>query len=124
MIILRLRNKVYLLLDVGSGAAGHDLEIILHCPAREGQWALNAWWHSISSSLPSQNSLYFGMFLILVTWLIACLSIWFVLKKRNVWVTVSLGAVMLLFNLSNLPNNYYYFLPLYIFVCTLVDISG
>jgi len=49
--------------------------------------------------------------------LLVCLV---VLKKRNVWVTVSLGAVMLLFNLSNLPNNYYYFLPFYIFVALLL----
>jgi len=32
---------------------------------------------------PVQNSLYFGMFLILVTWLIACLSIWFCIEKEE-----------------------------------------
>ena len=120
MIILRLRNKVTFYWTLVLGLLVMIWKSSSTVQRAEGQWALNAWWHSISSSLPSQNSLYFGMFLILVTWLIACLSIWFVLKKRNVWVTVSLGAVMLLFNLSNLPNNYYYFLPLYIFVALLL----
>jgi transglutaminase-like putative cysteine protease len=54
------------------------------------------------------------MFIILITWLFACYSVWFVLKKRSAWITVLMGAVMLLLNLSNLPVNSYYALPLYI----------
>ena len=120
MIIFRLKNKTTFFWTLGLGLLVMIWKSSSTVQRTEGQWALNAWWHSISSSLPSQNSIYFGMFLILITWLIACWSVWFVLKKRNVWVTVSLGAVMLLFNLSNLPNNYYYFLPFYIFVALLL----
>jgi transglutaminase-like putative cysteine protease len=120
LIVLRLKNKIAFPLALVMGLLIMVWKSSTIVPRVQGQSALNAWWHSISSTLPSQNSLFFGMFLIIITWLIGCVSVWFVLKKKNVWVTVALGAVVLLFNLSNLPNNYYYFLPFYIFVALLL----
>ena len=120
MIVLHLRNKIIIISAIVLGLLVMVWKSSAIVPHADGQSALNAWWHSVSSTLPSQNSVYFAMFLIIVTWLIGCFSTWFVLKKKNAWITVLLGAVLLLFNISNLPNNYYYFLPLYIFFALLL----
>jgi transglutaminase-like putative cysteine protease len=55
----------------------------------------------------------FAVFLALLVWIIGYVSAWFILRRRNAWVAVSLGAVVILVNLSNLPGKYYYFFGLY-----------
>jgi transglutaminase-like putative cysteine protease/preprotein translocase subunit SecG len=120
MIILRLWNKVTYFLMVILGLLVMVWQSSGAVPRADGQSTLNAWWQTVTNALPSENSIYFAMFLIIVTWLISFLSVWFILKKRNVWVAVFLGAVMLLANINNLPYDYYFFFPLYLFVSLLL----
>jgi transglutaminase-like putative cysteine protease len=41
------------------------------------------------------------------------LSTWFLLRKKNAWVAVSLGTVVILVNLSNLPGEYYWYFGIF-----------
>jgi transglutaminase-like putative cysteine protease len=120
MIVIRLWNKVTYILMVVLGLLVMVWRSSGTISRADGQSALNAWWQTVTNALPSENSIYFAMFLIIVTWLIGFVSVWFVLKKRNVWVAVFLGTVMLLVNINNLPYNYYYFFPLYLFISLLL----
>jgi hypothetical protein len=76
--------------------------------------ALATWWRTIIYRQPSEEITYFASFLIFLTWVIGFVSAWFTLRKQNVWIGVSLGAIALLVNLSNLPKEQYYFLPIYL----------
>ncbi|MDO9334653.1 MAG: transglutaminase domain-containing protein [Dehalococcoidales bacterium] len=81
--------------------------------ATEDTSALQLWWDSISSGRPSEGTIYFAMFLSLITWIIGFISIWFILRKRNSWPAVIMGTIMLIVNMTNLPRENYYFFPLY-----------
>ncbi len=119
-ILVRLWNKVAFVLMAVLGLLVMVWQSSAAVSRAVGQSALNAWWQTVTHTLPSENSIYFVMFLIIVTWCIGVVSVWYALKKQNAWVTVILGAVMLLINLNNLPHNYYYFFPLYLFVSLLL----
>lgn len=75
---------------------------------------LKSWWYSVEL-IPGEESVSFGLFVVLVVWLIGYLSTWFLLKKGNAWVGVALGGVVILVNLANLPENYYVFFAVYFF---------
>jgi len=92
-------------------------------PSTEARSALQSWWQVISSSQLNEGTVYFTIFLILTTWLVGFISTWFVLRRRNVWIAVSLGTITVLVNLSNLPHDYYYFLPLYLLVAMLLIVQ-
>lgn len=89
----------------------------------EARSALQSWWQAISSGQLNEGTVYFAIFLILTTWLVGFISTWFVLRRRNVWIAVSLGTITVLLNLSNLPHDYYYFLPLYLLVAMLLIVQ-
>jgi hypothetical protein len=76
--------------------------------------ALATWWQTIIYRQPNEEIIHFASFLIFLTWVIGFVSAWFTLRKQNVWIGVSLGAIALLVNLSNLPKEQYYFLPIYL----------
>ncbi len=63
--------------------------------------------------LPAPETVSFAAFLVFLTWVVGYVSTWFVLRRENAWVAVCLGAVVLLVNLSNLPDRYYFFFGLY-----------
>ena len=75
--------------------------------------SLQLWWQTVNTSRPADSTLYFAMSLTLISWLMGFVSAWFVLRKRNAWLPVILGMVVLLVNLINLPRDMYYFFPLY-----------
>jgi len=86
----------------------------------EGKSALDHWWYTLSALQLNEGTLYFGMFLVIVTFLTGYFSTWFILRRRNVWVAVAIGAIMILINLSNLPRSNYYFLPVYLLMALLL----
>jgi len=88
--------------------------------APEGKSTLHYWWYTVSALQFNEGTFYFGVFLIVVTGLIGFVSTWFILRKRNVWVTVTMGTLMILINLSNLPPNYYYIFPIYLVAALLL----
>jgi transglutaminase-like putative cysteine protease len=63
--------------------------------------------------LAGKGTDYFAIFLVYLAWAIGYISTWFFLRRKNAWVAVCLGALVILVNLSNLPGQYYYFFGLY-----------
>jgi transglutaminase-like putative cysteine protease len=70
--------------------------------------------------LMSYQTFYFAVLLTGLTWLMGYLSSWFLLRNKNAWVGVCLGAVVILVNLSNLPGGYYWYFGLYFAVAALL----
>ncbi|MBI4303665.1 MAG: transglutaminase domain-containing protein [Chloroflexi bacterium] len=64
-------------------------------------------WETISAGKASEGNIHFVVFLVFLTWVMSYVSTWFVLRRRNAWVAVFLGAITILVNLSNLPDQYY-----------------
>jgi hypothetical protein len=75
--------------------------------------ALQSWWQAKSALKPGEETLSFAIFLILITWIAGYVSTWFILRKQNAWVAVSFGAIVILVNLSNLPEKHYIFFGFY-----------
>ncbi len=78
-----------------------------------------SWWQGAEMPLPGDDKIIFVVFITLVVWLIGYVSTWFVLRRNNPWVAVALGTVVILFNLSNLPDSYYIYFILFFFAATL-----
>jgi transglutaminase-like putative cysteine protease len=78
--------------------------------------------------LAGEGTDYFAIFLIYLVWAIGYISTWFFLRRKNAWVAVCLGALIILVNLSNLPGQYYYFFGLYfvaaVFLIVLTRLAG
>ncbi|HEX9896826.1 MAG TPA: transglutaminase domain-containing protein [Dehalococcoidales bacterium] len=87
--------------------------------ATENTSSFQLWWESITSGRPSEGTIYFAMFLILITWIIGFISIRSILRKHNAWPAVVMGTVMLIVNLTNLPRENYYFFALF-FLCAII----
>jgi hypothetical protein len=74
---------------------------------------IQSWWQTAGTLVPGDEKILFAVFLTFLTWVIGYVSTWFILRRHNAWVAVTLGAVVILVNLSNLPNSYYFFFGLY-----------
>jgi hypothetical protein len=109
---LKLPAKVRLLSVTVLGL----LAAIWQASRMAGQQGL---WQALLSK-PNEGTVHFAVFIILVTWAAGACSIWLVLKKRNAWLPAGLGAVVLLVNLSNLPPEYFGFLPVYLLVALIL----
>lgn len=63
---------------------------------------------------PNESTVYFTVFLVLGTWVVGYIATWFMVQRRNAWVAVFMGAVVVMVNLNNLPpKEYYHFFPVY-----------
>jgi len=82
--------------------------------------ALQSWWQATSMANPSEDTIHFAIFLIFSTWIIGYISTWFILRRQNAWVAVSLGAITILVNLSNLPEKHYTFFFFYVLAALLL----
>jgi transglutaminase-like putative cysteine protease len=82
--------------------------------------SLVAWWREVTGSRPNEGTIFFAIFLIVVTWAIGFISTWFLVRRQNAWVAVVAGTVTILINLSNLPPENHYFLPMYLLVAMLL----
>ncbi|MBI2829690.1 MAG: transglutaminase domain-containing protein [Chloroflexi bacterium] len=58
----------------------------------------------------NHNTLQFAAFLTFYTWMAGYISTWLVLRRQNVWFAIMLGAITIVVNLSQLTNEYFYFL--------------
>lgn len=81
---------------------------------------LQSWWQTMSIAGHSADTTYFAVFLTLVTWTIGYISTWFLLRRQNAWVAVSLGTIAILVNLSNLSDKHYSFFFLYLVAALLL----
>ncbi|MFC1908261.1 DUF4129 domain-containing transglutaminase family protein [Chloroflexota bacterium] len=82
--------------------------------------SLNYWWQAISTVRPSEGITHFATFLVIAIWIAGYLSTWYILRRQNPWMAICLGAVIILVNLSNLPQWYHYFLPIYLVAALLL----
>jgi hypothetical protein len=82
--------------------------------------ALQSWWQAADTVPAGTEGLSFAIFLVVLTWLIGYISTWFLVRRRNAWVGVSLGALVILVNLSNLTDGYYFYLGLYFLAAVLL----
>jgi transglutaminase-like putative cysteine protease len=114
ILSFRISGKLTSLLMILPGLLVTVWQAIRVFPPADGVSSLQLWWQAMTGARPSENSIYFAMFLIIMTWVIGFFSTWLLIRKRNAWPAVILGIVMLLVNLSNLPRENYYFLPLYL----------
>lgn len=87
--------------------------------APEVDSALTLWWQAIAGP-PSEGTIYFAMFLVLITWVFGFAATWFVLRRRNAWPAVAFGSLTVLVNLSNLHKEDYLFLPLFLLTALLL----
>jgi transglutaminase-like putative cysteine protease len=78
-----------------------------------------SWWSGTETLLPGDDTIVFVVFITLVAWLIGYISTWFVLRRNNPWVAVILGVMVIMFNLTNLPDSYYIYFILYFFAAAL-----
>ncbi len=82
--------------------------------------AMQSWGQAADTAPAGTENLSFAVFLVLLTWLISYISTWFLVRRRDAWVGVSLGALVVLVNLSNLTDGYYFYLGLYILAAALL----
>ncbi|MFH1639850.1 MAG: transglutaminase domain-containing protein [Chloroflexota bacterium] len=83
------------------------------------------WWQLITTTSPSEGTLYFTTFLILFTWAAGYLAIWSILRRQNAWVAVLLSGITIMVNLSNLTEEYYiFFFPYLVFAPLLVGVMN
>lgn len=82
--------------------------------------APQSWWQALHIK-PNESTVYFTSFLIWGAWLLGYISAWFMLQKRNPWVAIFLGVVVILINLNNLPaREYYRFFPIFVVAAVLL----
>jgi transglutaminase-like putative cysteine protease len=79
-----------------------------------------SWFGGSAAVLPGDEKVIFVVFITLLTWIIGSLSIYFVLRRNNAWLAAVMGGLVILFNLSNLPDFYYIYFFLYFFAAALL----
>ncbi len=87
---------------------------------RETLARLDAWYGAASSGGISTDLLPFTIMLLSAAWLLGFFSAWFVFRRNNVWIGVVSAGVMLLTNLSFLPDKFAIWFFGFIFVAMLL----
>ncbi|MBN1693661.1 MAG: DUF4129 domain-containing protein [Dehalococcoidales bacterium] len=81
---------------------------------------ISSWLRGSAAALTGDEKVVFVVFIALLAWIIGSLSIWFVLRRNNAWWASIMGGLVILFNLSNLPDSYYIYFFLYFFAAALL----
>jgi transglutaminase-like putative cysteine protease len=117
---VRLSGKLAYLIAIALGAGVTVWQSIGLVSPSGTESSLTAWWRTVSGSQPNEGTIFFAMFIILLTWLMGFVSTWFLVRRQNVWVAIVAGTVTTLINLSNLPPASHYFLPIYLVMAMLL----
>jgi transglutaminase-like putative cysteine protease len=70
-------------------------------------------WQQVKSLSLNEATVFFTVFLLIVTWLGGFVSIWYITRHRNPWVAFITGTLVLIINLSNLPRDDYFYFIIY-----------
>lgn len=73
-----------------------------------------SWWQAADAKEPSQETIQVAVAFAYLTWVVGFVSTWFVMRRQNPWVAVSLGGAALLVNLTNLPDKAFIFFFFYL----------
>jgi len=79
-----------------------------------------SWFQGAAVPVPGDEKMMFVVFITVITWFVGYLATWFLLRRNNPWVAVILGAAIIMFNLTNLPDGYYIYFILYFFAALLL----
>lgn len=83
----------------------------------------SAWWQGGAGLHEGDGQAIFGILLALLTWLTGYLAAWFVLRRKNAWVAVLLGLIIIMVNLSNLPGKNFIFFTFFLLAAVLLIIQ-
>lgn len=81
--------------------------------------AFSSLWQSIGTSAPNQGTIYFALFLTVMSWVLGYVLAWLLLRRRSVWPAVFLGFIVLLVNLDYLSKSSYGYFYLYLLCAVL-----
>jgi transglutaminase-like putative cysteine protease len=95
--------------------------VVIHLIALVIGTAVTLW--QVQAMVPYRQTFYFAVFITSLTWVLGYLSAWFLLRKKNAWVAVILGTVVILVNLSNLPGGYYWYFGIFFVAATFLIIQ-
>jgi len=119
----RLRNAVRYAVVIILGILmifWQSAVVLSFSPGVPGDNLVQSWWRVLTTTRPSESTLPFAIFIAAVVWVTGYVSTWYVLRRRNGWVAVGLGALMALVNLSNLNRSDYIFLFFYLIAAALL----
>jgi transglutaminase-like putative cysteine protease len=85
--------------------------VVIHLVALAIGTAITFW--QVQAMMPYRQTFYFAVFIASLTWVMGYLSTWFLLRKKNAWVAVVLGTMVILVNLSNLTGGYYWYFGIF-----------
>lgn len=117
--------KFILALAVGLVVTAWQAMNVLMVPETASRFShflnvINSWWQGAPAQLPGDDKIIYILFVTFLTWIIGCLSLWFVMRRNNAWVAVCLGGLVVLFNLGNLPDSFYLYFFLYFLAAVLL----
>jgi transglutaminase-like putative cysteine protease len=70
-------------------------------------YSFSHWANALFQASPSENNLYFSLFLVIITWVWGYLGTWRLLKYYSIWPAAFVGLVIILVNLAFLKSSYY-----------------
>jgi hypothetical protein len=129
VILARVRMfglfKFLIVLVVGLVVSAWQVMNVLTVPETSSKLShlmdvISSWWRGSAVVLPGDEKVIFVVFITLLAWIIGSLSIWFVLRRNNAWMAAVSGGLVILFNLSNLPDSHYIYFFLYFFAAALL----
>jgi transglutaminase-like putative cysteine protease len=85
--------------------------VVIHLVTLAIGAAITFW--QVQAMVAYRQTFYFAVFITSLTWVMGYLSSWFLLRKKNAWVAVLLGTLVILVNLSNLPGGYYWYFGIF-----------
>ena len=117
--------KFILALVIGVVVTGWQAMNVLTVPEATSRVShfinvIASWWQGSPALMPGDDRIMYILFITFLTWILGCLSLWFVLRRNNAWVAVCLGGLVVLFNLGNLPDTFFIYFFLYFFSAALL----
>jgi transglutaminase-like putative cysteine protease len=99
---------VFPLIIVGGLGVAAWRTFVLFVPI-EGLSTWSRWVEAIT--MPSNNPIAFIAFLLFLSWLAGAIGAWYAVRRANGWPAFIFGALIVIFNLINLPRDFAYVLP-------------
>jgi len=114
MVLAKVRARWYLLQTLGLLVGGLVVlwrtSLVIDAPStservREMFDRLDVWYEAATSGGISTDLMPFTALLLSATWLLGFFGSWFVFRRNNVWIAVVMSGVVLMTNLSFLPDD-------------------
>ncbi len=117
--------KFLIVLVIGLVVSAWQVMNVLTTPETASKFShfldvISSWWRGSATLQTGDEKVVFVVFIALLTWIVGSLAIYFVLRRNNAWPAAVMGGLVILFNLSNLPDSYFIYFFLYFFVAALL----